>query len=116
MYATTCTVAVNGETTVTATFVPVAGGGGGGGAGRGGSIFTLATSTTGSGSVTGNQGGIACPGNCSAKLAPGTSVTLTATPQAGKSFLGWSGGCTGTTPTCTLTLADDTKVQASFSK
>jgi hypothetical protein len=42
-------------------------------------------------------------------------VTLTASPESGQSFLGWSGGgCSGTAPTCIVTISADTTVGASF--
>lgn len=112
--ALTCTVLVNAESSVTANFVAAAGGGGGGGGG--GSTSTLSVGRSNPGTVTSSPAGIACGSTCSAKYAPGSAVSLTATPPAGQSFLGWSGGCSGTAPTCTITLNADVKVQASFSK
>ncbi len=47
------------------------------------------------GSVSSVPTGIACPGDCSQGYSSGTQVTLTATPNSGYSFAGWSGaGCT----------------------
>jgi hypothetical protein len=46
---------------------------------------------------------------------PNATVTLTATPQAGRSVT-WSGACTGTGATCTLTMDADKTVGAEFSK
>jgi len=40
-------------------------------------------------------------------------VTLTATPAAGSSFLGWSGACSGT-GTCALTMGADQAATATF--
>lgn len=36
-------------------------------------------------------GGIECPGDCSETFAHNTEVTLTATPNATSSFVGWQG-------------------------
>jgi len=43
----------------------------------------------------------------------GTSVTLTANPQAGSNVT-WSGACTGNALTCTLTMDSDKTVAARF--
>ena len=100
----TCTVTVNGALSTTATFT---------------TVYTLSVGRGGSGSVTGTPNGefgtyINCGGSCSAKFQQGTSVTLTATPAAGANFTGWTGACSGVAPTCSVTIADDTKVQANF--
>ena len=70
-------------------------------------------SGTGTGSVSSSVGGIECGSSCSAKFAPGTPVTLTATPQAGSTFAGWSGACSGTGP-CTVTSTITALVTAVF--
>jgi hypothetical protein len=120
--ASTCTVTMNAESTVTATFATAAaGGGGGGGAGGGGggggaSGFKLTVSVKDAGSITSTPAGINCGSQCSASYAAGSAVTLSANPLPGKSFLGWSGACTGTTPTCTVTMNADTKALATFSR
>ncbi len=44
----------------------------------------------------------------------GTGVTLTATPDNNSSFAGWSGGCTGISPTCALTMNANVSVTAAF--
>ncbi len=46
--------------------------------------------------------------------APGTVVTLTATPASGYTFTGWSGGASGTSTTTTVTMNANTTVTASF--
>jgi hypothetical protein len=67
----------------------------------------------GTGTVTSNVGGINCGATCSASLASGTTVTLTATPAAGSVFAGWSGACSGTL-TCTVTMNGPQTVFATF--
>lgn len=124
-----CTVAANGIVNVGATFVTAPAGGGGGGAtgggGGGGSTttqFALQVSRTNSGTVIGSPAGdklLSCgtaAGTCSAKFAAGTLVTLTATPPAGKSFVGWGGACSGTALTCAVTMDASKSVQATFTK
>ena len=84
---------------------------------------TLSVIETGSGSggVTSGDGAINCSeaggnisGTCSANYSSGT-VSLTATPVAGSAFLGWSGGtCSGTVPTCAVTMNTSVNVTASF--
>jgi uncharacterized repeat protein (TIGR02543 family) len=54
-----------------------------------------------------NSTAINCGAACSALYDTGTTVTLTATPATGYTFTAWSGACSGTAPTCTLTMADD---------
>ena len=44
----------------------------------------------------------------------GTTITVTATPQPGVPFVGWSGGATGTANPLTLTLTSNTVVTANF--
>ena len=67
----------------------------------------------GSGTVSSDVEGIACGADCSQRYVSGTSVTLTATPNPGATFLGWSGACKGTSP-CTLILRSNASVRAVF--
>jgi len=68
----------------------------------------------GSGTVTSSPAGINCGSDCTETYDQGTGVTLTATPQGTSSFAGWSGGCTGTSSTCTLTMDASRSVTATF--
>ena len=70
-------------------------------------VLTIAKAGTGSGSVTCDAGA------CKASYVFGTKVTLAATADAGSSFTGFSGGCSGTA-SCPLTLEADTTVTATF--
>jgi hypothetical protein len=76
-----------------------------------GTRLSVEVDGAGSGTVTG--GGINCPGTCSASETPLSTVTLTATPGPGSSFIGWSGACTGS-GTCTVALPYDQNVSATF--
>jgi hypothetical protein len=66
----------------------------------------------GDGTVTSSPAGIACGAPCGANFAPGTVVTLTASPGATSSFAGWSGACTA--DPCTVTLDQLALVTATF--
>ena len=76
--------------------------------------LTVSRTGTGSGTVTDNAGKISCGSNCSATYDSGTSVTLTAAPATGSLFMGWSGDCTGTATTCTLSMVQNHSVTAKF--
>ena len=79
--------------------------------------LTVAKSGDGVGTVRDDQSKIDCGTACSAKYPAGTSVTLTATPDATTkaTFAGWT-GCSSTTTTCTVTLDADKTVTAAFAK
>jgi phospholipase C len=70
---------------------------------------------SGGGTVSSNPTGINCGQGCSASFSTGTQVTLTETPAAKSYFVGWAGGCTGSTPTCTIMLSASQNVTATFS-
>jgi hypothetical protein len=84
----------------------------------------LSVAVSGGGTVTSNPGSINCSSDygsaCGFVFSAGTSVTLTATPGSGGSFTGWSGEgtnpgpCSGTSPTCTITVNSAEYVQANF--
>lgn len=98
-----CSVVMNGNQTVTATFNPPP------------STNALQVNRTGSGNgtVTSAPAGINCGGTCNANFPSGSTVTLTATPAIGSTFSGWSGGCAGA-DTCTIVMSSDQTVIAQF--
>jgi hypothetical protein len=80
--------------------------GGGGGGGSTATSYKLTISTNGRGSVTVSP--------AAASYAPGTVVTLTATPVAGQPWIGWSGAVTGTANPTTVTMTGNLSVTANF--
>jgi hypothetical protein len=54
------------------------------------------------------------PTTCRQSYEAGSEVALTATPEPGASFAGWSGACSGTAPSCTITLDRAAAVTATF--
>jgi hypothetical protein len=104
--SSTCTVSMNASKTVTATFTfippPT------------NYTLTVLKAGVGTGYVTSSPSGVSCGVSCSYDYSAGTVVTLTATPDSGKVFSGWSGaGCSGT-GTCKVTLNATTSVTANF--
>jgi hypothetical protein len=77
--------------------------------------FTLAVtkSGTGAGTVTSSPSGISCGSTCSENFSSGTVVNLTATPDSGSTFAGWSGACSGT-GACSVTMDAAKSVSATF--
>lgn len=81
--------------------------------------FDLTVTVVGDGDVRGpaptdDSGFIDCPDfNCFASIATDATITLTATPDPGWVFAGWSGDCLGTAP-CTLRMDQARSVRATF--
>ena len=104
----TCKVTVTSTTVVTATFnvSPVS-------PAQQSQPLTLTVGVSGKGKVTSTPAGINCGKTCSATYPSGTAMTLTATPGAGFSFLGWGGACTGT-GSCAVSMTTAQTVTATF--
>ena len=100
---TTCTITMNANKNVTATFqsVPTF-------------ALTVTKSGTGAGTVTSNPSGINCGTDCNETYNNNTMVVLTAAPATGSTFDGWTGACTNTSGTCTVTMTQARTVNAKF--
>ncbi|HET6171710.1 MAG TPA: polysaccharide deacetylase family protein, partial [Gaiellales bacterium] len=100
--STTCTLSMSAAKSVTAIFtlLPV--------------HLSVATAGTGNGTITSSPAAIACGITCYADFTNGTTVTLTAAASAGSSFGGWSGACTGSSATCTVSLDIARSLTATF--
>jgi uncharacterized protein (TIGR03437 family) len=90
-----CTVTMNSNLSVTATFNSTSQQ----------FILTVAYAGTGSGAVSASPSG--------PTYTSGTVVTLVATPNTGSTFTGWSGACSGT-GSCTVTMNSNLSVTATF--
>ena len=124
----TCVVTVRGALTAQALFQPdpakTSGGGGttsgGGGTVSGGgttSNKTLTVKINGKGAVVSTtSAAISCGKLCSASVPANSSMTLSASPDPGFTFVNWTGACSGTEPTCTVLVSGATQVQANFKK
>ena len=75
--------------------------------------LTVSKSGTGIGTVTSTPAGLNCGATCTLGFAPGTSVTLNATPGGGALFAGWSGACAGN-GTCAVNVTGAQSVTAIF--
>jgi len=103
--ANSCTVEMNSDKEVSAHFIED----------NSTQNFSLNVSVVGDGIVSSSPAGINCGADCSHEYQSGTQVNLTATPNNGYVFDGWSGACTGNT-TCSITLNANLTVSANFSQ
>ncbi|HKU26447.1 MAG TPA: alkaline phosphatase family protein, partial [Candidatus Sulfotelmatobacter sp.] len=76
--------------------------------------LTVTVNGTGSGTVTSSPAGISCKPTCTASIAAGTVVKLTAAAASGSYLTAWSGACKGTSNTCTVTMNSNVAVAATF--
>lgn len=87
-------------------------------AGQDGSLYNMDISKDGSGrgTVKSDDGGINCGTDCSETYTSDANVTLTAMPNAGSTFAGWSGDCSscGANITCAITMNADKLCTAIF--
>lgn len=75
--------------------------------------FILNVTRSGSGTVASEPNGIYCGVDCSHSYSAGSVVALTATPDAGVTFVGWGGACSGTSG-CIVTMDAAKNVVANF--
>ena len=68
----------------------------------------------GTGHVSSIQEGIDCGSKCSSIYAPGTWVSLTATPDSDSAFTGWSGGGCSGTDACIILMDEMKTIWATF--
>ncbi|MCA9555163.1 MAG: hypothetical protein KC933_34345, partial [Myxococcales bacterium] len=94
-----CTVTMNDNKQVTAAFG-----------------YAIAVTVDGGGTVTSNPGSINCPGTCREVVAGGTTVTLTATPDAQWAFLQWTGCPSASGNRCTVAANTSANVTAVFGR
>lgn len=92
--------------------------GGGGESTSGGGVtnhtLTLKKEGTGTGRVQSSAAGVDCGSTCLNASVAGTEITLTATPDTGMVFAGWSGGNCSGTGSCIVKLDTDKTVVATF--
>ncbi|MBM4776852.1 MAG: hypothetical protein GQE15_04040 [Archangiaceae bacterium] len=98
----TCTVTMSSARSVIALFDDI------------GLPLTVSKSGSGTGTVVSVPPAfINCGATCSATVAPGTSISFTATADPGSSFAGWTGACSGTGP-CSVVVNASTTIGAVF--
>jgi uncharacterized repeat protein (TIGR02543 family) len=97
--STTCNVTVTNLQNVTANFNYI--------------TYDLTTAKVGNGIINSSPAGIDCGTDCTEVVNKGSTITLTATPDAGYKFMSWT-GCTSTTNVCTITMTAAKTVTANF--
>jgi PASTA domain/Divergent InlB B-repeat domain len=78
-------------------------------------MLTVTKNGTG-GRVTSAPAGMDCGSTCTHAFFEGAQVVLSASPDYGWSFGGWSGACTNATGTCAIAMDADKAVTATFTK
>lgn len=96
-----CPLAMTADRSVTATFLDP-------------EVLIVTLEGDGSGEVTSDLPGIACPGDCTEAFTGGESLELAAAPAPGSFFAGWSGDCSGASLSCPLEMSADRAVSATF--
>jgi hypothetical protein len=76
----------------------------------------LHAAVEGSGSLVETPATLECARGCDADLEDGLQVQLTAVPEPGWLFTGWSGDCSGAAPLCALTMDAPKTVTAQFAQ
>ena len=97
-----CSLPMGGPQSVTATFTLIQ------------ENLSVSTDGSGSGTVTSDVGAINCGISCSHSFEYGTTVHLTASPDTGSIFTGWSGGGCSGTDVCAVAMTAATSVSATF--
>jgi hypothetical protein len=69
---------------------------------------------SGTGTVQSDLPGLNCPGTCSAVWNQGSQFTLTATPGPKTRFVRWAGPCSGSDPSCSVTMTGGARIDAVF--
>ena len=77
-------------------------------------VTVSALDDTTSGSVVSNPGGINCGSTCAYAYPTTQTVTLQAVPKPAADFAGWTGACSGFSPTCTVTMSTARSAVAAF--
>lgn len=77
-------------------------------------VNALTVAVTGGGQVNSVDGTYACGNTCYGVYDPGSTITRTAKPNSGSSFVTWGGAYAGNVPTCTVVLNAESTVNATF--
>jgi hypothetical protein len=100
----TCSITLNADTSIAVAAEPKA---------------SMPVTISGAGSVmisaaSGSAAATTCSTSCSYLFQPGIALSLAASPNSNSLFSGWSGACSGTSPTCTFTPSANAAVSAAF--
>jgi subtilisin family serine protease len=76
--------------------------------------LTVSRAGSGTGTVVSTPSAIDCGSTCTALVGNGDGVLLTALQGAGAQFAGWTGACSGSTISCSLTMSATRSTTASF--
>jgi subtilisin family serine protease len=98
----TCSITLNADTSIVVAVAPK---------------LSMPVDVSGAGSVAisaASASPTTCSSSCTYLYQPGVALTLVANPSSNSTFAGWSGGCSGTSSTCTFTPSENASVSAAF--
>jgi Divergent InlB B-repeat domain len=99
-----CTVTARWASTAVASFVVA------------GTVFPVAITKVGQGTVKSTPRGINCGSACSRSFPAGTTTTIEATPKPKWTFVRWTGACKGRKPVCRLAMDGAKSASAAFGR
>lgn len=77
---------------------------------------SLSLAATGTGGGTVRTSALECTTSCEEEVPAGSTVSVSAQADPGSAFVGWSGACSGSAPSCEVQMESSAAVRATFTQ